>query len=605
MKVLSNQNFQKKAQLVELVIHKVATTLPTSWAGGLIYVESGANQGLWYGGASSWVKVGDNADIFSISPGDGISITGTANAKTISARPDDVTLENSGEKIQIREVPYGKLKTSDVETTLVGAANKIASASAILTAINAVNSEIPSVAGIAPVTAIYNPSTKTYSVSISDNAIGLAKLNQIGKNKLLGRGDQGAANANVDLVDMDTAVAEKTNHDSVPSTKAVKSALDTVAGQIPTYTGGDGIDITGTVVKVDLTGSTLDISSNKLRVANSGITAGQLATDAVETAKIKAKNVTFAKIEDISANNVLGNLGLGNTNIAIDNTVPTTEPANHNSIASTKAIHAYVASKVTALGQPQGGYNATTNSAFPGGTIVKGDYWWITHPGSLGTAPNAANLDTGDVIIANKNSPSTSSKLDWVILETNREEATTDKYGWVRLASQANAQGFSVTDRVLTPANLSDIKASDAEAQGSGDDRFVTPKGLHNRTATTSRRGIAELATQAEVDTGTDTTRIVTPATLKSVTNAIIGSIPNVQRVWVNVPSGANPTVNHNLNATNWNVSVQLFRKLSGDAKELVQAGINLSSKDSCTINFADASLNPAAGTYVLCATLL
>lgn len=38
------------------------------------------------------------------------------------------------------------------------------------------------------------------------------------------------------------------------------------------------------------------------------------------------------------------------------------------------------------------------------------------------------------------------------------------------------------------------------------------------RTATTSRTGIAELATQAEVNTGTDTTRIVTPSTMKGAT---------------------------------------------------------------------------------------
>lgn len=47
-------------------------------------------------------------------------------------------------------------------------------------------------------------------------------------------------------------------------------------------------------------------------------------------------------------------------------------------------------------------------------------------------------------------------------------------------------------------------------------------------SATTEQQGIAELATQAEVNTGTDNTRIVTPATLKGVTDVINQSITNI-----------------------------------------------------------------------------
>jgi len=49
---------------------------------------------------------------------------------------------------------------------------------------------------------------------------------------------------------------------------------------------------------------------------------------------------------------------------------------------------------------------------------------------------------------------------------------------------------------------------------GTDTTRYVSPATLSGRTATTTRTGIAELATQAEVDAGTDTDRIVTPATL-------------------------------------------------------------------------------------------
>lgn len=46
--------------------------------------------------------------------------------------------------------------------------------------------------------------------------------------------------------------------------------------------------------------------------------------------------------------------------------------------------------------------------------------------------------------------------------------------------------------------------------------------------ATTEQKGIAELATQEEVNTGTDNARIVTPATLKGVTDVINQSITNI-----------------------------------------------------------------------------
>ena len=47
-------------------------------------------------------------------------------------------------------------------------------------------------------------------------------------------------------------------------------------------------------------------------------------------------------------------------------------------------------------------------------------------------------------------------------------------------------------------------------------------------SATTEQQGIAELATQAEVNTGTDNSRIVTPATLKGVTDVINQNITNI-----------------------------------------------------------------------------
>lgn len=61
--------------------------------------------------------------------------------------------------------------------------------------------------------------------------------------------------------------------------------------------------------------------------------------------------------------------------------------------------------------------------------------------------------------------------------------------------------------------------ATTAEAQaGTDDERILTPAKLQSVTATETRKGVVELATNAEVQAGTDTARSVTPAGLASRT---------------------------------------------------------------------------------------
>jgi hypothetical protein len=67
--------------------------------------------------------------------------------------------------------------------------------------------------------------------------------------------------------------------------------------------------------------------------------------------------------------------------------------------------------------------------------------------------------------------------------------------------------------------------ASQSEVNtGTDTARAVTPAGLANRTATETRAGVVELATPAEVTTGTDSTRAVTPAGLAAAQTASFAS---------------------------------------------------------------------------------
>ena len=61
--------------------------------------------------------------------------------------------------------------------------------------------------------------------------------------------------------------------------------------------------------------------------------------------------------------------------------------------------------------------------------------------------------------------------------------------------------------------------ATEAEAQaGTDNTRIITPATLQQVTATTGRNGVVKLATNAEAQAGTDATKAVTPAALKAVT---------------------------------------------------------------------------------------
>jgi len=83
-------------------------------------------------------------------------------------------------------------------------------------------------------------------------------------------------------------------------------------------------------------------------------------------------------------------------------------------------------------------------------------------------------------------------RLDSLINISERtKQATEDKKGIAEIATQAEANG------------------------GTDDSHIITPKKLAARTATETRKGLAEIATQSEVNAGTDDTKIVTPKKLK------------------------------------------------------------------------------------------
>lgn len=434
MQVSSNLNFQKKSQLVELVVHTGSSLPGDAWHGGLFYVNDGTDSQLYWSNGSEWIAVGEADSILAaIIAGPGLHKTVDGDEIILRTDPDDQTLENSGTE--------------------------------------------------------------------------------------------------------EAAV---------------------------------------------------------IRIRESGVDTQHLATDAVETEKIKDSNVILSKLQDIDSFKILGNIeseeGVVQQITILTDLTGSTEEA-HDNIPTSKSVQEYVDGIVTGLGSLQGGWDASTESEFPSGAN-KGDFWYSTGAGDLGTPPNDATLDVGDVLIANTDGASTTDAGDWVIVETNREQATTDKYGWVRLATTQEARAFSGEGKVLTPKNLGDVRATQEETDKEHDDspsntRFITPQGLANRRASETQTGIARIATQSEVNDGEDDETIVTPAKLDERLSSIDSDLAEIERLWLDVGSGDSVIVTHNLDSRH--VSCELF----DSNYNRVLTNIQNTSENTVTISFADSSLNP------------
>jgi len=134
-------------------------------------------------------------------------------------------------------------------------------------------------------------------------------------------------------------------------------------------------------------------------------------------------------------------------------------------------------------------------------------------------------------------SSSSGTWSSWSRLITGSRVATATIQGIIELATNAEVQAGTDTERAVTPAGLASLTATGTRAglvelatnaeieTGTDTARAITPAGLASRTASTSLAGLIEIATSTETNTGTDSTRAVTPNTLRLY--------PGTARGWV------------------------------------------------------------------------
>lgn len=109
----------------------------------------------------------------------------------------------------------------------------------------------------------------------------------------------------------------------------------------------------------------------------------------------------------------------------------------------------------------------------------------------------------------------TKDYVDQAILNNVRFASEINR-GIIEIADQGEVEAGEDDYRAITPLKLEtkllNRTATQAEANTDTSQRlFITPKTLANRFATDTRKGIARIATDAEVDDGTDNSTIVTP----------------------------------------------------------------------------------------------
>lgn len=78
----------------------------------------------------------------------------------------------------------------------------------------------------------------------------------------------------------------------------------------------------------------------------------------------------------------------------------------------------------------------------------------------------------------------------------------------------SNSGSISVPDASETTKGIIELATQTETNTGTDTERAITPATLSGRAASETLAGVIELATQTEVNTGTDTTKAVTPATL-------------------------------------------------------------------------------------------
>lgn len=219
------------------------------------------------------------------------------------------------------------------------------------------------------------------------------------------------------------------------------------------------VDDTNVTLTLGGTPSTALLQATSLTLGWTGTLAdGRIASASTWNAK-QAGHTNLTSVAALSYSSpsfvkmtAAGTFSLDTTTIEIDDITSN----NNTTIPTTKAVKTYVATLTSSAFVYIGSIDCSTNPNYPAG--VKGEYRKVSVAGKIGGASGIA-VTAGDSIICNtSNAGGTQASVgsNWDVIQGNLEDATTSLKGVVQLATSAEAKAKSDTTKAVTPSALAD-----------------------------------------------------------------------------------------------------------------------------------------------------
>ena len=310
-------------------------------------------------------------------------------------------------------------------------------------------------------------------------------------------------------------------------------------GTVTSVTASNGAKVTGTATTVP--NVEVDYSATGIVASAAGHSGNAESDDKILLGDDSAGGVVVeASLVDIPLNV----LGTPTASLSIGGEKLTSVASG---TAGTDGVNlGQVQSLVAGVGVFQGGYNAATNVPAVAGAsniaLTTGDFFVVTTDGTIAFNGSNVRVEVGDMIYANTSIGASSNPAasdfaiviqDQNIAGVGATDGVTEKgvAGFSSASFAGTASGFitikaggisdaqlaSTFNKIIGTSTNLDTSNVDVVDQINVTDGVITS--MSKRTlpnAQTGSVGVTEIATQTEVDAGTDTFRYVTPATLAS-----------------------------------------------------------------------------------------